>query len=227
MRAIAQLERYDWLVFTSVNGVRYFFAALDRSGADARKLARAKIAAIGPATARELKQYGLRADCVPDEYRGEAVAEAMLRASSSLAGLSVLLARAEVARDALPNMLRESGARVDVVSSYRTVEAARENFAQIAARLRARSIDIATFTSPSTVERLLAALGNEGPRLLEQVTLAAIGPITAKAMAARGLTADIVASSYTATGLVDALCDHVLLARGPARFDAQTPGPSA
>jgi uroporphyrinogen III methyltransferase/synthase len=206
--AIARVEQYDWLVFTSVNGVRYFFAALDQSGGDARKLARAKIAAIGPATARELKRYGLRADCVPEEYRGEAVAEAMRRASPSLDGLAVLLARAEVARDTLPNMLREGGARVDVVSSYRTLEAPDENFSQILARLEAGSIDIATFTSPSTVERLWAALGSAAPRLLAQVTLAAIGPITEKALAARGLTAHVVASSYTAEGLVDALTAH-------------------
>lgn len=206
-RAIENLARYDWLVFTSVNGVRYFFAALDQSGADARKLARAQIAAIGPATANELKKYGLRADIVPDEYRGEAVAEAIRRASPDLSGLSVLLARAEVARDTLPNMLREAGATVDVVSSYRTLEAAPENFAQIVERLRAHSIDIATFTSPSTVERLLAALGSE-VQLLERVTLAAIGPITAKAMEARGLTPHVVASAYTAAGLVEALAAH-------------------
>jgi uroporphyrinogen III methyltransferase/synthase len=207
-RAIAELERYDWLVFTSVNGVRYFFAALEQSGGDARRLARAKIAAIGPATARELKKHGLRADSVPEEYRGEAVAEVIQRASPKLAGLSVLLARAEVARDTLPSLLREGGALVDVVSSYRTLEAPPENFAQIRERLRAGSIDIATFTSPSTVERLLAALGSEAPQLLERVTLAAIGPITAKAMEARGLTPHVIASSYTAAGLVEALAAH-------------------
>jgi uroporphyrinogen III methyltransferase/synthase len=208
-QAIQQVERYDWLVFTSVNGVRYFFAALDQSGGDARKLARAKIAAIGPATARELKRHGVRADCVPDEYRGEAVAVAMRTASPTLRGLAVLLARAEVARDALPNLLRESGAQVDVVSSYRTLEAPAETLAQIAERLRAGSIDIATFTSPSTVDRLFVALGAEAAALLERVTLAAIGPITAQAMEARGLKPHVVASSYTAQGLVEALCAHV------------------
>jgi uroporphyrinogen III methyltransferase/synthase len=205
-RALAQLARYDWLVFTSVNGVRYFFAALDRSGADARALGRAKLAAIGPATARELKRHGVRADTVPDEFRGEAVAEAMLRASGKLTGAKVLLARAEVARDALPTLLRGSGAEVDVVSCYRTVDAPRENFEQILTHLRARAIDVATFTSPSTVERLLRALGEEAHALLAPVTLAAIGPITAQAMAARGLSAQVVASTYTAAGLVEALC---------------------
>jgi uroporphyrinogen III methyltransferase/synthase len=216
-RAIGELGSYDWLVFTSVNGVRSFFAALDQSGGDARRLARAKIAAIGPATARALGQHGLRADCVPEEFRGEAVAAAMLRESGSLAGARVLLARAEVARDALPNLLREGGAKVDIVSCYRTVEAPRENFEQILERLRARTIDMATFTSPSTVERLLEALGAEGRALLAEVTLAAIGPITAKAMEAHGLTAQVVAAQYTAAGLVEALCAHSQAAGGTAR----------
>jgi uroporphyrinogen III methyltransferase/synthase len=204
-RSLDQLAGYDWVIFTSVNGVRHFCDALWARGGDARRLARAKIAAIGPATAAALLRYGLRADVVPPEFRGEAVAEAMRKFDPSLSGSSVLLARAAVARDALPNLLREAGARVDIVPVYRALPAPAESYEQIRSQLAQGSIDIVTFTSPSTLERLLEALGAEGSELLRRTTLAAIGPITGQALEQRGLSPTIVAESFTSEGLVAAL----------------------
>jgi len=203
--AVQQLADYQWLIFTSVNGVKYFFEALYASGGDARRLGALKLAAIGPATSLALVQHGLRADLVPDEYRGEAVAEAIARASGDLTGVRILLPRAQVARDALPNMLRDAGAQVDVIPAYRTVAASADSFAKIRERLEQGTIDVVTFTSPSTVDNLFAALGGAATQLLARTQLAAIGPITAQALAARGHRAQVVASSYTSEGLVAAL----------------------
>jgi uroporphyrinogen III methyltransferase/synthase len=206
VRAHAQrLPEYDWVIFTSTNGVKFFFQALREAGGDARWFARAKLAAIGPATRAALAEHGLSADLVPEEFRGEAVAEAIKRASGTLAGRKVLLPRAEVARDALPALLRDAGASVDVVPAYRTVEAAPECFQEIRERLENRSIDIVTFTSPSTVTRLADALAPDGRALLAATSIAAIGPITASAVEGLGLKPAVVAESYTAEGLVDAL----------------------
>ena len=202
---IAKLEGYDWVIFTSVNGVKYFFEALYASGGDARRLGRVKLAAIGPATSQALIQHGLRADLVPDEYRGEALAEAIQRVSGQLSNVRILLPRAEVARDALPSMLSRAGAQVDVVPAYRTVAAPPQSFSKIRERLEQGTIDIVTFTSPSTVERLLEALGADAAALLARSQLVAIGPITSQAIEAHGFKVHTVASSYTSEGLVEAL----------------------
>lgn len=206
--ALKVLPSYDWVIFTSVNGVRFFFDALRASGDDARRLSRAKLAAIGPATAAALDERGLRADLVPDEYRGEAVAQAILRATPQLATQRILLARAEVARNALPDALREAGAHVDVVPTYRTESAPDTHYEQIREELEAGRLDVVTFTSPSTLERLLDGLGADAARLLSRATLAAIGPVTAQAAERRGLTPHVVASSYTSEGLLAALAQH-------------------
>jgi uroporphyrinogen III methyltransferase / synthase len=210
---VQRLREYDWVIFTSTNGVKFFFEALAEAGGDARWFARAKLAAIGPATRAALAEHGLSADLVPDEFRGEAVAEAIERASGTLAGLKLLLPRAEVARDALPALLRAAGAQIDVVPAYRTLEAEPERYQQIHERLSQRSIDVVTFTSPSTVTRLAEALAPDAEALLAATTIAAIGPITAAAIQRLGLTPTVVAASYTADGLVQALVAHAEAAR--------------
>jgi uroporphyrinogen III methyltransferase / synthase len=198
---------YDWVIFTSVNGVDAFFDVLARNGRDARVLGGVQVAAIGPATRGALARQGVRADVMPDEYRGEAVFEAM-RQVSTLAGDRVLIARAEVARETLPGLLRDAGALVDVVPAYRTLPADPARFAEIRALLSARSIQAVAFTSSSTVQRLLEGLGEGGQALLRDVVVAAIGPITAGTAEELGLTAHVVASEYTAPGLVSALQAH-------------------
>jgi uroporphyrinogen III methyltransferase/synthase len=204
-RHVRDLRSYNWLVFTSVNGVRAFFQTLQACGADSRALGSLAVAAIGPATRDALLAHGIRADVVPDEFRGEQVAEAMLAQAGSLQGKRVLLPRAEVAREALPELLRAAGAEVDVVPAYRTLPASEARLAEIRTRLKDGTVDIATFTSSSTVERLVEGLGADAQSLLSGVTIAAIGPITAQTVARLGLNAHVVADAYTADGLVTAL----------------------
>ena len=207
---------YDWAIFTSINGVDAFFEVLDRNGLDARALGGVKVAAIGPATRAALARHGVRADVMPDEYRGEAVAEAISQLQRELSGARILIARAEVAREVLPEMLRARGAEVDVVPAYRTLAATAEQFAAIRARLEAGTIDVSAFTSSSTVERLVEGLGAGGSALLARTCVAAIGPITAETAARLGLPAQVVAQEYTAPGLVRALCAHAARKRAEA-----------
>lgn len=208
-RAVAALDHYNWVVFTSANGVRRFFVEIDRQGGDSRRLGPCRVAAIGPATAQELRARGVVADAVPAEYRGEAVAAAILEQhDGSMDGQSVLLPRAAVARNALPEALRQAGARVDVVPAYRTLSASDQSQQQLREALREGRIDVATFTSPSTVHNTLAALGPTALEQLAGVTVAAIGPITAKAAQDAGLTVDTAAHEYTVPGLIDALEAH-------------------
>jgi len=204
-KAATDAHRFDWVVFTSVNGVRAYFQALSAAGRDTRALGRARIAAIGPATRDALLQHGVRADAVPREYRGEAVFRAMAEQTPQWAGLRVLIPRAEVARDVLPESLREAGAEVHVVPAYRSVEAEPEAFECIAEQLAQGSLHTLTFTSPSTVQRLHQALGSRASALLSAARLASIGPITSEAMRALGLPVHVEAKEYTAAGLVDAL----------------------
>ncbi|MCA9582361.1 MAG: uroporphyrinogen-III C-methyltransferase [Myxococcales bacterium] len=202
--ALGKLSTYAWVVFTSRNGVDRVFAELDRQGLDARAFGGARIAAIGPATAARLAARGLRADVVPDEFVGEAVAMALQTAhGGTLAGTKILLPRAAVARNALPDALTAAGASVEVVTAYRT--AAPQGRDDGALRQVVEGVDVVTFTAPSTVRNLLSLLGRGGPGLLRGKELAAIGPITAAAVREEGLSPTVVATQYTAEGLVEAL----------------------
>jgi uroporphyrinogen III methyltransferase/synthase len=202
--AIADLASYDWIVFTSVNGVGYFRSRLNAAGLDARALHGLRLAAIGPATAAELAAHGLRADYVPGEYVAEAVAAGL----GDVRGLHVLLPRADIARPALADLLRAGGAEVVEVSAYRTLqpETAPGELGDLLAR-----VTMATFTSSSTVRNLAAMAGSAGqdlPQALQQATIACIGPITAQTARDLGLTVDIVAQEYTIDGLIEALIRH-------------------
>jgi len=202
-RAIAELGSFAWVLFTSANGVVRFSQALKRAGLDARAFAGAKIGAIGPKTASALEAFGLSADAVADEFVGEGLARAVLARGVPE---RVLLARALVARDALPDLLRQAGARVDVVPVYETVTtdagtALREHFEQ-------QQIDVALFTSSSTVNAVVDTLGAQAAELLARVTVASIGPITSATLAERGVRVDVMASTFTVDGLLDALEAH-------------------
>jgi uroporphyrinogen III methyltransferase/synthase len=198
-RAIAELESYDWVIFTSANGVRFFLDRLDHSARDLRAL-RARICAIGPATRRTIEQLHLKVEVVPDEYVAESLVRALER--FDLAGRRVLLPRAAVARDLVPVALSNRGARVDVVEAYRTVmpedvqERAREIFSG------KHRPDWITFTSSSTVKNFVAVAGD---RSLEGVRVASIGPVTSATARALGLTVDVEANPFTMEGLVSAI----------------------
>jgi uroporphyrinogen III methyltransferase/synthase len=197
--AIAGLSSYDWLIFTSANGVRFFMERLDQSGNDLRAL-RARICAIGPATRSAIEALHLKVDLMGTEY----VAEGLLKAFEpfDLEGKRILLPRAAVARDLVPRELTGRGARVDVVEAYRTMvpeemsKAATEIFAA------GHKPDWITFTSSSTVQNFAAAVGT---RVLEGVRVASIGPVTSATARRLDVEVTVEASRYTIDGLLEAI----------------------
>ncbi|MBS2020093.1 MAG: uroporphyrinogen-III synthase [Deltaproteobacteria bacterium] len=200
-------ERYDWVVLTSANGVERLWAEIQRQGKDARAFGRARIAAIGPGTAAALERCGLRADLVPKEHRGEALAAEILAAMPD-PKVRVLLARARVARDVVPDTLRAAGATVDVVPVYETRSPPRALLEGLSALLEGNEIDAVIFTSSSTAEHLCDALGERAAELLAHTCVASIGPITSATAERRGLRVDVTSDTYTVAGLVDALEGH-------------------
>lgn len=207
---IQHLSHYDWVVFTSVNGVNCFFDMLSASKRDARALGGVFVAAIGPATAQALADRGIDADIVPDRYIAESVAHELIAAGVG-AGSAVLIPRACTARDVLPDMLRDQGATVDVIPVYCTIlPEAEAPFSRLKRYLENGKIDAITFTSPSTVHNFSFLLEEtvdteKRGRLLADVALASIGPITSKAMRERGLNVSVESPIHTIPGLTEAL----------------------
>jgi uroporphyrinogen-III synthase len=200
--AIAQLASYDWIIFTSANGVDAFATRVDALDGDLAPLRRAQLAAIGPATAARLEDYGLRAAFVPERFVAESVLAGLVE--RGVAGRRVLLPRAETARDVLPEGLRQAGAEVDVVAAYRTVTpvAPPEQLAEL------HDLDVVTLTSSSTA-RNLAALLDGRLELLGDALVACIGPITAETARELGFRVGLVAEDYSIPGLVEALTRQV------------------
>ncbi len=194
---------YDWTIFTSTNGVRFFWRRLEALGKDARAFAGARLGAIGPVTAGELARHGLRADLVPDQY----VAEAILDEIGAVEGQRVLLPRADIARPALADGLIDAGSDVDEIAAYRTVSADAEDAERIRELLAAGEIDVLTFTSSSTVRNFVAAL-EPLPELPEGIVVACIGPITAGTARELGLPVHVSASEHTIEGLLNALVTY-------------------
>lgn len=203
-KAIAEIDTYKWLILTSVNGVEYFFNRLQKAGKDSRALCGIKIAAIGSATAEALKGYGITADLIPSAYKAEELADAL--AEDTKAGDKLLLARAKVARNVLPERLRALGAQVDVVAAYETV-ADCQNKEELLEALESGEASVVTFTSSSTVTNLLDVLGDKKD-LLNKVALAAIGPVTAETLEKNGLKPAISAAEYTIDGLMTAIEEY-------------------
>ncbi|MGB8965345.1 MAG: uroporphyrinogen-III C-methyltransferase [Candidatus Cybelea sp.] len=200
---VGGLASYDWIVFTSQNGVDAFFRRLGARNGDARSLAGIEVAAIGDRTAERLASYGVRADLVPSTFISEEVAHALI--ARSQLGERVVLFRAQEARDTLPQMLRDAGLSVTDVAAYKTVVAGDDAFGEKVARA-----DILTFTSASTVRGYSALLGGDEAAAAAATgkSVACIGPITAQAAREIGLRVDVIASVYTTSGLLDALEAH-------------------
>jgi len=205
--AIGRITQFDWLIFTSVNGVKPFMQRVQALGKDARTFATLRIVCIGPRTAQELGRYGLKADVIPVEYQAEGVIAALSKVG--VRGSRILIPRAEVAREILPDQLLELGARVEVVPVYRTVmpHVDIEPFKQ---QLREGRIDVVTFTSSSTVRNLVELLGGaESARhLIGHTVVACIGPITAKTAEEYGLAVAIVPTENTVPALAEAIAKH-------------------
>ena len=202
-QAIETIEEYAWVIFTSPNGVRFFFDRLETLGLDLRSLKGIKIGAIGPATAHLLSEYRLKADLIPEKYQAEYLLEAFSRIA--LSNKKILIPRAEEARDVLPEGLRNLGAEVSVVHTYQTLPAV-EGKEELKEKLSKGTIDCITFTSSSTVINFLALFHRqEVLALLKKVMIACIGPITAQTAKNNGLDVNIIAEEYTIPGLVRAI----------------------
>src|SRR5438067_7681045 len=203
LREFAELVQdghaYDWILFTSPNGVTAFFEMFFKLYDDAREIGGAKIAAIGRATARRVKDFHLRVDLQPDGFVAEAVVREFQK-QGGVENLRILLARAEEARDVLPKQLSSLGAIVDQGFAYRTVAETRDDTGA-RRRLMEEGADLITFTSSSTVENFLA-LGLPWPKRMK---IASIGPITSKTATDHGLKIDIEAQRHDIDGLVEAI----------------------
>ena len=222
-QAIANLGSYDWLILTSVNGVHAFFARCQKAGSRANRgsgpLGGVKIAAIGPATRDAIQRNGGKVMVMPGAYVAEEVVKVLRR---RVKGKRVLLVRARIARDVIPEGLREAGAVVDVIEAYQTVIPPRSR-ARLRRILRDPGLRPAavTFTSSSTVKNFLhllrparqkpvrhdplAGSGEHLRSLLSGIRLASIGPITSATLVEAGLAADIEARTYTMAGLTEAM----------------------
>jgi len=205
-RGIKRLSTYDWAMFTSVNGVKYFFERLYKTGYDIRELKDVRICAIGPMTARAIERLGIKVDLMPKEFKAEGILEALGR--RKIKGKRFLLARALKAREILPDEIRRLGGRIDVAPAYRTVRPSKEA-GELDRLLREGSIDIATFTSSSTVTNFAAMFGKKKlPELLENCKVACIGPITADTARGFGIRVDIMPRDYTIPALTRAMADY-------------------
>jgi uroporphyrinogen III methyltransferase/synthase len=199
-RALSALDQYDLVAFTSANGVDGFFAALAEQSRDARALARARVAVIGPGTAAALARHGVRADLIAEEHRGEALAEVAISADAK----RVLLPRAAIARNALPDALRARGIHVDVVEAYRTRSPDETALARMRKRLSTNRPDAITFTASSTVERFVEIFP-DARDIIAGVVVASIGPITSETCRRLGIEPSLEASPYTIPSLIDSL----------------------
>lgn len=205
---------YDWVIFTSANGVEAFFAAMAADGLDARAFGQAKVGAIGPATAAALAARGIRADFLPERFVAESVVEGLL--ARGVAGKSVLIPRAEKAREVLPEKLAEAGAAVTVLPVYAT-RPVDQDPEEILAAMRAGDIHYVTFTSSSTVDNFFAKIPPEVFReFTPAVACAVIGPITAKTLETYGFTPAVTAGEYTVPALARAVARHAAAARDAA-----------
>ena len=196
---------FDWIVFTSVNGVDAFMECLLAGPRDVRALGASRLCAIGPATSARLRSYRLKVDLMPAEHRAEGVSAA-LRRDCDLARSRILLPRADIARAALPDELRRAGAEVVEVAAYRTVPAGDGDGVDVSRMLRAGEIDVVTFTSASSVRNFVNRLGAErAVELLGKAAVAAIGPVTADAARQLGISTSIMPSTYTVPALARAV----------------------
>ncbi len=203
-RAINAIESYHWIIFTSANGVRFFFSRLQERGRDVRDLKGLGICTIGPATARAVEDRGLRVDIVPAEYISEGIVAAF--EDRNLKGTNILLPRAGVARDVVPEGLKKMGAAVDVVTVYRTVPSEYKK-SDLQPLIDEGKVDVITFTSPSTVINFKLIMGKD-MRLTEKIKIACLGPVTAAAAKKHGFSVDILQARYTIPGMVEEMKDY-------------------
>ncbi len=202
--AVENLSEYDWVIFTSVHGVRFFEKRMVELGIPTQILKKVKVASIGPATAEALEHAGKKPEYMPNEYLSRRIVEGL----GNVKGKRVLLPRADIASKKLPSLLRERGALVEEVVAYQTIPPTDLTPERVKSIL-ADGVDIVTFTSPSTVRNLAQVLGTQQlNRFLGSVKVACIGPVTVQEAEEFGIDADIVAKSHTVDALVEAIVNE-------------------
>ncbi|HKD13139.1 MAG TPA: uroporphyrinogen-III synthase [Candidatus Angelobacter sp.] len=206
--ALLKIDHYDTLILTSVNGVEIFFDRYNRMGLPIVDMQHLRVVAIGPATAAAIQSEGLSVSIVPEKYVAESVIEALRGKINQHS--RVLIVRAKVARDLLPNELQKMGARVDVIEAYETrvPEGAKENLEKIFIDPASRP-HVITFTSSSTATNFLNLLGDNVRVFLEGVKPASIGPVTSETLRQAGFAPAIEAQEYTMQGLIEAITEYV------------------
>ena len=210
LRAASNPDAFDWIIFTSANAVDAFMTALLDGERDVRALKGPRICTSGTATADKLATYAIKADLIPREFRADAVVASLL-ALGSMAGVRVLLPRADIGREVIAEQLREAGADVTEVIAYRTIleDAQREGDPDIYGMLLDGRIDVATFTSPSAIRNFAKIYGaDQVADLLKNAVVATIGPVTADAARQLGIPVTIQPKTYTVPALVDAIAAH-------------------
>ncbi len=202
--ALDALSSYDWAIFTSVNGVRYFFDRLRDRQQDIRSLAGVRLAAIGPETARAMEALHLQVDAVPEEYR----AEALIPVLGEVKGQRILLPRAAEAREILPQELQAAGAPVDVIAVYNTIRP-QTHTQELRELLQTAQVDLITFTSSSTVRNFMAVFPDDDiPAMLRNAAIGCIGPITADTAREYGLRVAVQPEQYTIPAFTQAIVEH-------------------
>lgn len=207
--ALKHLDRYEWLILTSVNGVEAMWERLAKLRLNKKSLRHLKISAIGPATKKAIEERGVKVHVVPKEYVAESVVKSLRK---RVKGKRVLLVRAKVARDVIPRELKKAGAQVDVFEAYETVvpKSSRTRLRTALRRAKTRP-DVITFTSSSTVRNFVTLLGagrrpsKKRPEILEGITFASIGPVTSATLRELHLEVDVEAQQYTIPGLIEAI----------------------
>ena len=204
--AIKAIETYNWIIFTSANAVKFFMERLRGLGKDLRMLKGVNICTVGPKTAEALETFGLRADLIPAEFKAEGVLAAL--GGVTVKGLKFLIPRARVAREVIPDRLRELGADVTVATAYENVKPVAD-MDRVKKLLEEKKISVVTFTSSSTVHNFVEILGQkEYKALINGVTVACIGPVTARTAEEYGMKINIMPKEYTIPAFVDAMVEY-------------------
>lgn len=203
--AISGIENFSWIIFTSANAIRFFFERLRALDKDMRQLKGVNICVVGPKTAEALGSYGLKPDLVPSEFKAEGVLAAL--GGTKVRGQKFLIPRAKVAREIIPDKLREQGADVTVATAYENVRPSAD-LDRLQKLFEEKKVTAVTFTSSSTVHNFIEIVGKkEYKKLIEGVKIACIGPVTAKTAEEYGLKTDIMPREYTIPALVDAMVE--------------------
>ncbi len=210
--AVSRINSYDWVIFTSANGVRFFFELLHRFGKDDRALTGVSTGVVGPKTAAALKEYGVSIDLVPEDYRAEGLISGLVEAG--LTGKRILIPRALIGREVLPVTLREHGADVTVAPVYETTSPADMDTDGLLRVIGDGADTVLTFTSGSTAKNFFAAFSDgQLHRFIGKAKIAALSPVTKKVVEKMGYSVDIVPAVYTAKDLAEAiindLCTYV------------------